>query len=406
MKRVTLGDISTIVSGGTPSRANSEYWGQEIPWVKTAQIHNNKIAESDIDEWITQLGLIKSSARIIPAGTILMAMYGQGKTRGQVALLEIDAAINQACAAIILNKNVSTKYVFQQLLLRYNVIRNLSNEGSQKNLNAGIIRSISFPLPIITEQENIAQILSTWDTAIEKTERLIAVKGKRLNWFRQFILTGKIRLPGFYQDWKKVRLGNVLTEHKKLSTGKEEVCSVSVHKGLINQVEHLGRVFAAKDTSKYKLTKPGDIVYTKSPTGEFPLGIIKQNKLDRDVIVSPLYGVFSPITVDLGVILDCYFESPVYTANYLKPIVQKGAKNTINITNDTFLSNSLLLPIDSEEQKKIATIINTIKNEIDLHKRQLAALQKQKRGLMQKLLTGQWRVKLNEDKNSHVKKDI
>ena len=123
------------------------------------------------------------------------------------------------------------------------------------------------------------------------------------------------------------------------------------------------------------------------------MGIIKQNKLDREVIVSPLYGVFSPSNVDLGVILDCYFESPVYTANYLKPIVQKGAKNTINITNDTFLSNSLLLPIDPEEQKKIATIINAIKEEIDLHKKQLAALQKQKRGLMQKLLTGQWRLK-------------
>ena len=75
---------------------------------------------------------------------------------------------------------------------------------------------------------------------------------------------------------EKKKLGDFLTEHKENSTGKEEVFSVSVHKGLVNQIEHLGRFFATKNTSNYNLVKPGDIVYTKSPTGEFPWGIIKQ----------------------------------------------------------------------------------------------------------------------------------
>jgi len=194
-------------------------------------------------------------------------------------------------------------------------------------------------------------------------------------------------------EWKKVPLRYVLIEHEELSTGSEEVCSVSVHKGVVNQVEHLGRVYSAKDTSKYNFVKPGDIIYTKSPTGDFPFGIIKQSKIDRNVIVSPLYGVFTPSTVYLGTILDCYFESEVNTNNYLRPIVQKGAKNTINITNDTFISNSLYLPTDYEEQRAIAEIINTARQEIELLKKQITAFQRQKRGLIQKLFAGEWRVK-------------
>jgi type I restriction enzyme S subunit len=86
-KYVQLGDIAKIYSGGTPSRTNPTYWGGNIPWVKTAQIQNSVISENSVDEWITEKGLKHSSAKMVPKGTILMAMYGQGKTRGQVAIL-------------------------------------------------------------------------------------------------------------------------------------------------------------------------------------------------------------------------------------------------------------------------------------------------------------------------------
>lgn len=103
---------------------------------------------------------------MVPKGTILMAMYGQGKTRGQVAILDLDATINQACAAIELRKGASRDFVYQQLMFRYNSIRALSNTGSQENLSAGLIREIGFPTPPLPEQTAIADILSTWDEAI------------------------------------------------------------------------------------------------------------------------------------------------------------------------------------------------------------------------------------------------
>ena len=195
----------------------------------------------------------------------------------------------------------------------------------------------------------------------------------------------------------KYRLHEVLTEHREVSSGREEVYSVSVHKGLINQIEHLGRVFAAKDTSNYNLVKPGDVVYTKSPTGEFSYGIVKQSRIEFSVIVSPLYGVFTPRSQQLGTFLNFYFESPSRTANYLVPIIQRGAKTTISITNSTFLSNNLYLPTCDEETKAIANILNTARLEIDLLKKQAEAFRRQKRGLMQKLLTGVWRVKVSKE---------
>lgn len=105
------------------------------------------------------------------------------------------------------------------------------------------------------------------------------------------ILVSKLRFPEFADKdtWKQQKLSEVLFEHGEKSTGAEEVFSVSVHKGVINQVEHLGRSFSAANTDNYKRVFPGDIIYTKSPTGEFPYGIIKQSKVAKPVIVSPLW---------------------------------------------------------------------------------------------------------------------
>ncbi|MDB6119610.1 MAG: hsdS5 [Verrucomicrobiaceae bacterium] len=187
-------------------------------------------------------------------------------------------------------------------------------------------------------------------------------------------------------------LGEVLAEHGQQGSGAEDVFSVSVHKGLINQIEHLGRSFAAAETGHYNRVLPGDIVYTKSPTGEFPLGIIKQSKISKEVIVSPLYGVFTPATHALGVILDALFESPLAVRNYLHPLVQKGAKNTIAITNRRFLEGKLRLPADPREQAAIAQLVEISQAELTTIEAEIELITRQKRGLMQKLLTGKWRV--------------
>ncbi len=163
-EEATLGAIAKITSGGTPNRAEPNYWGGSIPWVTTSLIDFNRIDETE--EFITTEGLKNSSAKLFPVKTLLMAMYGQGKTRGKVALLSIEAATNQACAAIMLNKEVDTNFVFYNLASRYDEIRKLSNEGGQENLSAGLIKNISVIIPSLPEQQKIADCLVSLDDLI------------------------------------------------------------------------------------------------------------------------------------------------------------------------------------------------------------------------------------------------
>ena len=123
----TNGDIGFVSSGGTPSRTNPLYWNGSIPWITTTQVNFNVI--DNAEQFITQDGLNNSAAKLFPPGTLLMAMYGQGKTRGKVAILNTQASTNQACAAISLNKTVACNYVFYFLVSQYEAIRNLSNTG-------------------------------------------------------------------------------------------------------------------------------------------------------------------------------------------------------------------------------------------------------------------------------------
>jgi len=172
-------------------------------------------------------------------------------------------------------------------------------------------------------------------------------------------------------------LRDVLAERKELNSKGFDICSVSVTKGVINQIEYLGRSFAAKETKHYHVVRHGDIVYTKSPTGDFPYGIIKQNYNENPVAVSPLYGVYEPITYEVGVYLHYYFCSPNNTLNYLHPLIQKGAKNTINITNPHFLDNKVSIP-DSKVLSKIVSTIITISSRLQLEEKLLYQLQLQK----------------------------
>jgi type I restriction enzyme S subunit len=319
-------------------------------------------------------------------------MIGQGRTRGQAALLELPAATNQNSAALIPSAKIESEFLHQYLTFRYATVRALSNSSGQGNLNAALIGGFHVPLPTLPEQRKIAEILRTWDDAIELTEAHVSRLQTRRAWLRMEVLTGRVRMGDHAEPWFRTPLRGVLREHKKRSSGSEEVFSVSVHKGLVNQKEHLGRSFAAANTDHYNLVNTGDIVYTKSPTGDFPLGIIKRSSVPGAVIVSPLYGVFTPQNPDLGVILDAYFESPKAVRNYLSPLVQKGAKNTISITNQGFLSGHLNLPGDPAEQSDLATLLTASRDEIAATQRQAELLRTQKRGLMQKLLTGQIRA--------------
>jgi type I restriction enzyme S subunit len=163
---IRISDVARVSSGGTPDRAKNAYWQNgTIPWVKTGEINYRVIR--DTGEKITEEGLQNSAARLYPTGTLLIAMYGQGVTRGRVAILGIEAAINQACGAFVLNGGVVTEYLYHYLSFAYERLRNLAHGANQQNLNARLVSQLQFPKPSEDEQREIAGILQTVDRKID-----------------------------------------------------------------------------------------------------------------------------------------------------------------------------------------------------------------------------------------------
>jgi type I restriction enzyme, S subunit len=122
-----LGNIARVSAGGTPSRTVRAYWDGDIPWITTSQIEFTSITEGE--QFITKFGLQHSAAKMLPPGTLLMALYGQGKTRGKIAILGIEAATNQACAAILAHSGLSPDYLLHYLASRYEAIRGMSKQA-------------------------------------------------------------------------------------------------------------------------------------------------------------------------------------------------------------------------------------------------------------------------------------
>lgn len=293
--------------------------------------------------------------------------------------------------------NTFFEYYFESELM-HKEIDKISQEGAR---NHGLLNistkdffdKIALHIPPYWEQQKIADCLSSLDKYIDATKRKLELLKEYKNGLMQYLFPTKgktvpeLRFPEFQNDgewgWKK--LGEFLYEHKTKSDGKCEVHSVSVSKGVINQKMYLGRSFAASDTSNYKLVKPNDVIYTKSPTGNFPFGIVKQSFLDYNVIVSPLYAVYSPTNRYVGYLIQAYFESPIRLNNYLYPIVKKGAKNTIQITNEEFLSQEICLPSNENEQQKIAYCLFSLDNAIAALENKTFELEIHKKGLLQQI---------------------
>lgn len=170
---VRLGDVVRCFSGGTPSATNKDYYGGDIPFIRSGELHSSKT-----ELYLTRAGLENSSAKMVEKGTILYALYGA--TSGDVGIARVSGAINQAILAIIPNANIDKMYLYQYLSYSKDFIINRFLQGGQGNLSASIITSLSIPLPTIQEQKKIASCLSSLDDFIVASkEKLVQLKAHK-----------------------------------------------------------------------------------------------------------------------------------------------------------------------------------------------------------------------------------
>ncbi|WP_228300290.1 restriction endonuclease subunit S [Acinetobacter junii] len=206
----TLGDISVVKTGKTPSRKESRYWKDaSIPWLTSSATGNNFTDHAD--EFISEIASKECNLKPFPKGTLLLAMYGEGKTRGQVTELLIDATCNQACAAILVNNEIAHKsFVKIRLLENYENIRKAASGGNQPNLNLNKVREIDIALPPLEEQSEIVQIVKKLFVYADKIEETVQSAQKRVNLLTQSILA-KAFSGELTAEWRQ--------QHQELITG-------------------------------------------------------------------------------------------------------------------------------------------------------------------------------------------
>lgn len=278
----------------------------------------------------------------------------------------------------------------------FNVQRRKLGQGqSIVHIYSKDLKDILIPIPYEEEQRKIADILSTWDKAIELEEKLIEQKKEQKKSLMKKLFTGKKRIPGFDTRWHKVQLGDMFERvTRKNTVNNTNVLTISAQRGLINQEDFFSKLVASSILDNYYLLQKGEFAYNKSYSNGYPMGAIKRLNMYESGVVTTLYICFklkneSDVDSDF---FEQYFESGLL--NYgLTQIAQEGgrAHGLLNVSPSDFFNITITIP-GKNEQEAIAKILCTADKEINLHQQELDALKLQKKGLMQLLLTGIVRV--------------
>lgn len=256
--------------------------------------------------------------------------------------------------------------------------------NSMKNITKDELLTLPLLIPPVCEQRAIADLLSTWDAAIEKTERFIAAKEKGYSWLVRTLIDDSCNC------WEHLRADRIFKSISQKGNGNVELLSVTQERGVIPRSMLEGRVMSPEGgTDSYKLIKPGDFAISlRSFQGGIEYSCYQG-------LVSPAYTVLRPILNINNEFYRHFFKSYIFIEKYLSLAVI-GIRDGKQISIPDFMT--LKIPYPSlAQQKQIATTLNTARQEIDLLKKQADALRRQKRGLMQKLLTGAWRVKTGKE---------
>jgi len=343
----------------------------------------------------------------LKCGDIIITIVGAGTGTTAVVPPMFDGAnITQTTARIaVASEKANRRYVFQYLNSRFarREVYHYIKGGAQPGLNIEDVERFKVILPSGSEQERIADVLEVWDSCILKLEQLILTIAERKRGLMQQLLTGKTRFKELKGErWRKVRLSDVFEQvTRRNSTGCHRVLTGSAEHGLIDQRDYYSRRVASDDVSSYYLVKRGEFAYNRSSSNGYPFGAIKRLDDYDEGVLSTLYLVFrirdgAPVDSNF---LDHTHEGGLFNAQ-LSRLCREGARShgLLNITADEYFSMHMDLP-SLAEQRRIEAVLSACDREIELLEKQLEALKEQKRGLMQKLLTGEIRVKIKNTKN-------
>lgn len=422
---VRLGEVGDIVGGGTPDTTNSAFWNGEIAWISSSDIDEESIYKISIRRFINEFAIKNSATNLIPAKSVLIiSRVGVGK----VAVNEIPLCTSQDTQSLILK---NAHYIFMAYLIKHNIKTLLQyNQGTSiQGFTKTELKSLQIPLPPLAEQEKIAQILGVWDKGISVLKSLIEVKTKLKKALMQRLLTPpcesltpslrasetsaaihnksvdchdltasnlamteknskqSLRFAEFTDKWQEMRLGDILQEKSIKNTSNVNlVLSVTNKQGFVAQKDYFEQEVASNDTSNYKVVYKYEFAYNPARINVGSIAMLEKFEIG---ILSPMYVVFKCLEkVD-----NCFFRYWLESHNFtgvLHRYLSGSVRETLSF-ND-MKTMHIFLPTLAE-QKKIAQVLSACDKEIELLKSKFQCLKTQKKGLMQRLLNGEVRVK-------------
>ena len=400
-----LSKVADVVRGKFSARPRNDpkFYGGEIPFLQTGDIAR---AGREVTSWsqtLNELGL--GVSKLFPSGTIFMSIAAN---IGDVAISTFDAACPDSVVAVKPRNGVDRDWLFQSLKFAKNDLAALSTQNAQANLSLEKIEPFKIHIPPLPEQRKIAEILRMWDQALEKLTALRAAKERRHraltislvfggNRLEQFRTTGEVKPHRWFSlpaSWGCTPIGKLAREvsARNADGAQHEVLSCSKHDGFVRSLEYFKKQVFAADLSGYKKIWRGDFGFPSNHVEEGSIGI--QNLTDVGV-VSPIYAVFrfDPEKVDgeyAYAVLKTSLYRHIFEVSTSASVDRRGSLRWSEFSKIPFPVPTLA------EQKAIAEVLRTSQADIDGLTAEIDALKQQKRGLMQKLLTGEWPVKLEQ----------
>lgn len=388
----TLGECVSIRSGGTPSKQNPAFWGGDVPWVSAKDLKSHLI--SDAQDHLTALGA--EHAKMAEQDSVLMLVRGMTLLKDvPIGFVTKPVAFNQDLKALVANDDVDPKFLSYLLVAKKAQMMglvNTANHGTGR-LDTDLLKGLPVDVPPLPEQRKIADILSTWDQAIETTEALLANARTQKRALMQQLLTGKRRFPEFEgQPWKEVRLGDVA----KIITGSTPATQTLEYYGgpvpFVSPADLQGQ--NSLTTAAKTLTTEGASVSRLVPKDAILFSCIghigKIAKSGMNVVTNQQINSVVP---NADVDPDFLF----YELQRCAPrVALLAGHNVIPIINKSEFSLTKVRLPSLAEQSCIAEVLNNQNAVIEEVSIQVTKLRTEKKALMQQLLTGKRRVKMED----------
>jgi type I restriction enzyme, S subunit len=398
-ERHELGDVVTFKSGGTPNRATVEFWGGDIPWVSAKDLKAFDLRDSI--ERLTSLGA--AQVNTVPPDTVLILVRGMGLFKDfPIGITSRVMAFNQDVKALIPRSEINSRFLAYALMaMRSAIMGRVDKSGhGTGRLSTDYLAALPITFPPLPEQRRIVAVLDTCNQAIDQTERLITAKQRRYRGLithhlfgpRQSIgkgLSQTAKRVARSKSWPLGAIGDFARDVSRYNRPAENlpVLSCTKHAGIVLSDEYFGgRRIYSKDTSGYKLVERGQFAYATNHLEEGSIGL--QEIVDSG-LVSPMYTVFE--TDDR--LVDRHFLISVLKTETYRQVFEMNTSSSVDrrggLRWDEFAALPFALP-PLQEQKRLASAIAALEADLAGTTAKANALRIQKRGMMHKLLTGQW----------------